>query len=224
MSNILDPTTADGAKVDNAFKALRMSHRPPEMSASFGGYRQGLMTGTMAAGLAANSEVLQFRYTGANVAVVNLVRFEGVAASLAFAAGQLSFRLLMATAWSADGSGGNALTTTGEAAQLDSRFAIPVATLRVATTAALTAGTKTLQGITANQQGLGMALGFTAPATPAVGAQMAPYDLLNASVYDSPQVLQANEGLVVVATVPATGTWLSGFTVSWIEMPLATWR
>src|SRR5688572_4893760 len=77
----------------------------------------------------------------------------GVYASTAFAAGAFSFRLLFADGWSVDGSGCSVLTTTGEAAQLDSVFAIPAATLRVSTTAALGAGSKTLQGITTNQQG-----------------------------------------------------------------------
>lgn len=224
MANIQDPTSGAQTRVDLAYLAARVSHRPPEGATAFGNYRQGLFTGTMAAGLAANSEVMQFRYTGANICIVNQVIFHGAAANLAFAAGALSFRLQFATSWSVDGSGGQVSATTTEAAQLDSAFAVPVAALRVSTTAALGAGTKTLQGVTANSQGLGLALGFTAPATPAVGQQMPQTDLLNAGLYDSPQALRTNEGLVVVATVPATGTWITGFSVAWTEMLLATWR
>lgn len=226
MANIQDPTSGAVQRVDGSFQASRVTLRPLDSTVSLGSYQQGLLTGSMAAGLVANSEVMQFRYSGANVAIVNQVTFEGVAASTAFAAGALNFRLLFADAWSADGSGGNAIATTLEANQLDSQYTIPTATLRVASTAALGIGTKTLQGVTANVQGLGLAAGFTAPATPGVGQQMAKDSNFyhTSAAYDHPLVLRQNQGIVVVATVPATGVWISGFTVSWTEMLAATWR
>lgn len=227
MANIQDPNTpANVMAVDGSFKSARVSLRPLDATVSQGSYQQGLFTGTMAAALAANSEVMQFRYTGANICVVNQVTFEGLAANVAFAAGALNFRLLVAQAWTVDGSGGNVAAVTTEATQLDSQYTAPTATLRVASTAALGAGTKTLQGVTANSQGIGLAIGFTAPAVPAVGQQM-PKDsnfFHTSAAYDHPQILRNNEGLVVVANVPATGTWITGFTISWTEMLAATWR
>jgi hypothetical protein len=216
--------SSDLGVVDATFKSLRVSNRPVDPG-TLGSYRQSLFSGAVTAGLAANSEVMQFRYTGANLAIVNQVKFLGVAASTAFAAGAMSFRLLLATSWSADGSGGNVLTVSGGTSELDSSYASSVATLRVIDQAALGVGTKTLQGVTSNRQGIGVCMGFTAPATPAVGQQMAPDFLFETQgLYAHPQVLRQNEGLVVVATVPGTGVWLTGFTVDWDEVTVADWR
>lgn len=222
MANILSPTNTVAAEVGAQHKAVRTSPRPPEAVNTLGAYRQSLFTGSVGAGLAANSEIAQFRYTGASLAMVKRIQMDTVCATTAFAAGAISFRLLTATGWSADGSGGSVLTTP---LALDSRMAVPVASLRVATTTALGAGTKTLQGVTTNQQGIGINLGFTAPATPAVGVQMPAADLFNAaSIYQEPAILQNNQGLVVVATVPATGVWITGFTIEWTEISSADWR
>lgn len=225
MAVIQSGATTDLATVDATTKAIRVVQRPLVPSNTTGAYRQGLFTGSMAAGLAANSEVMQFRYTGANLAIVRRVIFEGVAASTAFAAGAFSFRALLATSWTVDGSAGQVAAATSNGQELDTSYAAPVATLRVSTTVTLGAGTKTLQGVTANAQGIGLALGFTAPATPAVGQQMPRSDLLGEDPgAEHPQVLRQNEGIVVVATVPATGVWITGFTVQWIECTAAEWR
>jgi hypothetical protein len=229
MAVIQSGASVDLLTVDVQSRAARVALRPLVPSTSTGVYRQGLFTTTMAAALAANAEIMQFRYTGANLCLVRRVTCHGFfVGSTAFgaAASLGSFRLTMNTAWTVDGTGGSVLTTTGEAAQLDSTYAVPVATLRVATTAALSAGTKTPQGITTNVQGSGLYLiPFTATAALA-GAQLSPQlDLFGEDgSIDHPQVLRQNEGLAVVATVPGTGTWNTGFTVQWAECTAAEWR
>ena len=60
-------------------------------------------------------------------------------------------------------------------------------------------------------------LGFgTATNTNLLG--LTPVDLYNAQARQGfPIILGANEGIIVEATVPATGVWIANFTVSWAE-------
>ena len=83
---------------------------------------------------------------------------------------------------------------------------------RIASTAALTAGTKTL-----DSQALGQ---YSAAFGTATSTQWIPQlDLFHADPGgESPLVLAQNEGFVVRATVPATGTWQFGVTVVWTEL------
>jgi hypothetical protein len=95
-----------------------------------------------------------------------------------------------------------------------------VAEIRVATTAALTAGTKVLDTYdmgwieTHSSGGVGSA-------TPIIGSIYLPtLRLFDAGAGEHPLVLTANEGFVIRATVPATGVWNLGIEVSWSEPEL----
>ena len=92
--------------------------------------------------------------------------------------------------------------------------------IRVVTTAALGAGTKTL-----DTQEIGRitthSSGGTGSATPIIGSIFLPiYDLFEQDAADGehPVVLAQNEGLVVRCTVPGTGIWNIGFTFKWAEV------
>ena len=77
------------AEVDGTnFRAMRGTLRPIDYG-SLGSYRMSLLSGTMAAGLAANSEVVQFRWSDATrLCVVTSIIFDGLSGSAtAFAAG-----------------------------------------------------------------------------------------------------------------------------------------
>ena len=86
-----------------------------------------------------------------------------------------------------------------------------VGDIRIASTAALTAGTKTLDA-----QGFGGVVnGLSATAGVGIG-EAAIFDSTGGSNY--PLVLAQNEGFVVTATVPATGTWTAGLSIAWSEV------
>jgi hypothetical protein len=199
-------------EVDVTQKAMRVSMRPMEYGA-LGIYSINLITGVMAAGLAANSEVFQFRWTDATrLAAVTKVDCEGFGGITAFAAGATKLEAMIARGWSADGSGGTAATLTGNNNKLRTSMGTTlVGAIRASSTAALTAGTKTL-----DSQGVGSTNSSTGVTA---GAQILPSDtLFSAAVDGQPIILVTNEGIIMRATIPATGTWTGGMKIKWAEV------
>jgi len=185
-------------------------------------YRVQLATGTMAAAMAANSPIFGFRWTHATkIARVREIHVGLESLGTGFTAGVGSFAVWKATAWTADDSGGTA-PTLGEDGQMVSSAGAASAGLRIATTAALTPGTRTLDGQT---HGL---LAFTISAAANTVFQVVgspPLLLTEASQLMPPKPplspppfhLVTNEGFLIHATVPATGTWTGRIRVVWDE-------
>jgi hypothetical protein len=206
------------AEVDGVgFRALRVTIRPIEYGA-LGCYAYAHLSGTMAAGLGANAEIFQMRWTdGTRFACIYLVELEGMAGSAtAFTAGFCNIDLIIARAWSVVGSGGTAATLTGDNSKLrTSMGTMLMQDIRGSSTAALTAGTKTLDS---NRIGnVTWSVGTTASLI---------YVPNNTKLFETlemnhPVVLAGTgggEGIAVRATVPATGTWQFGMTAHWAEV------
>lgn len=196
------------------FRALRVEPRPLDPGA-LGAYRVSLLSGTMAAGLAANAEIFQFRFADATrICVVQRVILDGLAGSAtAFTAGFGKVDMLVARSWTADGSGGTAAVVTGNNAKLRTSYGSALtSSIRISSTGALTAGTKTL-----DSQGMGQ---YSFTVGTAVSAQYAGQVVLFGEDMGAqhPLVLVNQEGFVLRATVPATGTWQFGVTVAWTEV------
>jgi hypothetical protein len=208
------------AEVDGTtFRALRVVARPIDHGA-LGAYRYGGFTGILPAGLAANSEIFQFRWTDATrLAVLRKVRFSAAVSTTFFAAGvPLAIDLVKATAWSAQGTGGTSVTPAATMKRRTSMGSSLVAAgdIRIATTAALGAGTKTLEANSLASMLAG------APITASLnGTIFAPGTVLfEAEVGDGehPLVLAQNEGFVIRSVaVPATGTWQAAVGIDWAE-------
>lgn len=202
------------AEVDGpGFMALRVTNMPKDYG-SLGAYRASHLSGTMTAGLAANAEILQFRWTNAsNLALIQRVCLEGLAGSAtAFTAGFAKVDIVIARSWSSDGSGGTAMTLTGNNQKLRTSMATTgVGAIRGSSTAALTAGTKTLDG-----QPCGLISFSIGTVASVIYQQQVPVFDANAGSLH-PIVLAQNEGFVLRATVPATGTWQFGATIEWTE-------
>jgi len=136
-------TTA--AEVEVNTKAVRTVIRPDDYG-SLGIYAVGGASGTMAAALAAATDIFQFRWTSTtNFALIKLVSISigDVVAMTTAQAGAVS--LFKATSWTADGSGGTTLTpAAGQNKLRTSMGSTLVGAIRISSTAALTAGTKTL--------------------------------------------------------------------------------
>ena len=113
-----------------------------------GAYRVGqTCTGPMAVSLGANSEIFQFRYVTAasRLGLVYKVSISAGANAAATAAANLAFKLTIARAWTAAGSGGTRLNLVGNNQKLRTSYASSeVQDIGISSTAALTAGTKTL--------------------------------------------------------------------------------
>ena len=176
-------------------------------------YAVSLASGTMAAALAAGSEIVQIRWTSTTtLCVVKSVRI-WAGSIVAFTAGFVRADLCFARAWTAAGTGGGTATlTTHNGKRQTTMGTTAMGELRVATTAALGAGTKSLDSQALTSTGGGVAN--------VAGATVFPLSELAPAYHDYPLVLAANEGLVIRATVPATGTFTFNVDVLWTERPV----
>src|SRR6266404_4584697 len=180
--------------------------------ALLGSYCMGANSGTMAAGLAGGSPVFSFRYGAANLAIIRKITAEADDITTAFVAGAAKFDLIAARSFTASDTGGTAGTLTGNNGKLRTSFATTgVSDFRVASTATLTAGTRTLDA-----QPLG-SVEFAVPTS--IDAGLLPTtNIFLAEIGQSPVVLAQNEGFVLQATVPGTGTWVFSVRVCWDEV------
>jgi hypothetical protein len=209
------------AEVDGTtFRALRVTGRPIEYGA-LGFYRLAMTSGVMAAALAANSEIFQFRWPDATrFAVTYGIRFSAGANVAATAAALASFRATIARAWTAVGTGGTRATLTGNNQKLRTSMGTSLVNdAGIATTAALGAGTKTLDA----QDIDGVAVGIgTGAITVSPSLIIVPrVEMLNVdSMADHPLVFAQNEGWVIRsgAIMPAAMTWHFMASTSWAEV------
>lgn len=202
------------------FRSIRTENKPMDFQ-GLGSYSSGGITGILPAALGANSEIMQFRWADpTRFAVIRKVRFSAAVSTTFFAAGvPIQIDLIKATAWTVQGTGGTSPTIAATLKCRTSMSSSLVANgdIRYASTAALGAGTKTLE---ANSLG---AIVAAAPITASLtGTIVAPGTILwQAEIADGehPIVLAQNEGLVIRSVaVPATGTWTAAFQVDWTEV------
>lgn len=186
-------------------------------------YRLSVFTGTIGAALAADSELFQFRFVSGTKtrALVHKVIFDGLGiVAVATAAGPLGFKMHVARSWSAAGSGGTRIANTGDNMQMETSNPVSQTNdIGVATTGALTAGTKTKDANAVGQAigGVGTAA-VTAYGPTSIVAPQALMDSTGAA--QSPLVLADQEGFVIQTTHagPAALTYVAGFTVHWSEV------
>jgi len=204
------PLKVDGSK----FNALRVNARPLDYGVN-GAYTMSVRSGVLAAGLVANSEIFQFRWGEAvKKCVIQEILLEGAYSVAAFTAGAGDISAFVARAWTASGTGGTASVMTGNNGKLRTDMATSLLTVsgdaRISSTAALGAGTKVVDtvGIGAIFQGIPAAAFATIFNN---NALFQPDDL-------HPVILEQNEGLILRANVPATGTWQFGVTIRWTEV------
>lgn len=231
MAVIQDATTEAVAAVDAANASpLHIVAKPQPYTVGgnpvYGHYQTTVTTGAMAAAARTDDEILQFRWTDTTrLCLIQRVQLTGFRATTAFAAGAIDFKMTRATAWTAAGTGGGTVTLTSPELKLrvSSMGASLVQEIRVATTAALGAGTKTLD--TGN---LGHVLTHSSAgydiAAPIIGNELLPAtDLFRANVADGEHwlVLEDNEGFVVRVTCPNTGVWNLGMSIRWCEAQYA---
>lgn len=229
MAVINDPTVAANiTRVGNVAYVPAHVTSGPFPIGSGGSYRLSMAAGTMAASLAANSEIFQFRYVTATsrVALVIGISLSATiltlpAISTTVAAGPFTFRAVPARAWTAAGSGGTRATLTTNNQKLRTSHATTeVNDAGIATTAALTVGTKTLDtqdiGSVTSAYALATATGLTS-------AVMVPKTNLLGEYSGGlgfPLILANQEGFVIRigAAFPATMTWTFTADVLWSEV------
>jgi hypothetical protein len=179
-------------------------------------------SGAMAAGLAANAPIYAFRWTSSTMlGIVRRVRISAWTLGAGFAAGIATFDMYRAMSWTVADTGG-VIDTLG----LDNgnlRTAMPstvLSEIRHSSTAALTAGTRALDGQPTDFLfGVAPTSAFSQFIHPGIAGPL----FNKAGASDHPLVLVQNEGFVIQATVPATGTWSFAITSEWDEVPLVNY-
>lgn len=225
MAVINDPNTAAniaavGAK---AYSPLHALGGPFPIGAG-GAYRLSMQSGTMAVSLGANSEIFQFRYVTAvaRVALVHGISISAGGNVAATTAVLAAFRATIARAWTAAGSGGTRAGLTVNQAKLRTSHATSeVNDAGISTTAALTAGTKTLDTQDIGSVAFGIGTGaitvgeslILCPKTNLMG------EFIGGMAW--PLVLANQEGFVIrigANAFPAGMTWTFGVDVAWSEV------
>jgi hypothetical protein len=200
-------------EVEANSRAGRIVQRPDD---ALGHFQKAMTSGVMAAGLAAAASIFQFRW--ADATKICLIRRVNLSAGgiVGFTAGVATFNLFPARSFTANGSGGTAGTLTGNNGKLRTSMSTMVPTdIRISSTAALTAGTWTL-----DTDPVG---GTTQSVTATAGVVVLPMtDLFYHGPGLYPLVLVQNEGFTIQATVPATGTWTFSAQVEWTELATST--
>jgi hypothetical protein len=213
------------AEVDGTgFRALRVTPRPVEQG-SLGYYQLNMTSGTLAAALAASGQVFSMRWSDATRLMVlyylNL-KFQGLTPRTAATLTDFGFEAVVARSFTVSASGGTAATLTGNAFKTrTAQGTTLVADARISSTAALTAGTQTLDG-----NAFAGSLGVPQRVNPAAATEevisQSP-ELLwqpNISNGETPIILAQNEGIVLRnRTVwPAAGTGIVTVTARWAEV------
>jgi hypothetical protein len=213
MAKIEDKTDLTAiATVDKTLGAIAISSRPMQAE---GYYRFGQVTGLVTAA-AANSELFQLRWTDStHLALIQYLRVRCVLTTAFTTAQELIHDVILATGFSAAGSGGTQVVPG--AANLMKRSQFPQSKaqeLRLATTTGLGAGTKNL-----NTHAIAAMHGWAG----AQGAVVNDLVLDFTNTADYPIVLSQNEGLIVRNGVlmGAVGVVKVSVEVAWAEI-LAT--
>jgi len=197
----------------NPYNAKKIIVRPNDVGA-LGSYAFLATTGTMAAGLAANSPIFSFRWGNASGALALIKEIRIAINSLTgFTAGIGKLQTFIARSFSASDSGGTAIVLTNNQAKKRTSFGSSLVTdARISSTAALTVGTRTLD--TLPFAGLHFAVPTTANFVmlPTAGLWLPNHG------GEWPIVLGQNEGIIIQATVPATGTFNGLIHVVWDEV------
>jgi hypothetical protein len=176
-----------------------------------GMFQSTAKSGTMAAGLAAAAPIYAFRWPSTSLlALVRRVKMSAWSVG-AFTAGLATFDIYAARAFTAQYTGGAAVSLSGNAAKLRTAMSPSAALIQCATTAALTPGTRTLDVNPIDS--LNLAVSATANTPIAQGAVL--FDKQQGS---HPLTLAQDEGFVIQATVPATGTWQFAVVAEWDEV------
>lgn len=206
------------AETETNTRANRVVLRPTDIGAQ-GAFRKAMRNGgaltSMAAGLAAGSPIYSFRWAPTATTLLALVRRIQMSANngtTAFAAGISTFEGYVARSFTAADTGGTAATFTTNNAKLRTAFASSaIGNIMIATTGTMTAGTRTLD----TDPFFSISVGTSATATSQL---LTMTDVYAAPTGGWPLVLANQEGFVIQATVPATGTWNFTVAVDWEEV------
>lgn len=195
-------------EVDTTFRANRTTIRPQEI---LGWLSVGAQSGALT-GAAANSAVFSFRNLASNPIIVRRVGVGFITTTIFTTAQAVDFGLLVARSFTVSDSGGTAIAlTANNCKHRTSLAALTSIDCRISTTAALTAGTKTLDTNHLAQNGAWSGVAGT-------GLAVVANNLLSHDTGDYPLVLATNEGFNIMSL---TALGAAGVIRLYVNMELA---
>lgn len=214
--NVAGGVTGSIQEVETNTLSGRVTPRPTD-PVSLGSYLLVMSNGTtvMTAALGAAAPIFAFRWGNANLCVLNVLRFS-MSTTTAFAATRIQFgaHKVGGGTFTNSYTGGTAATLTGNNCKKRQSFGTTLLTdCRISNTVTLSSGT----GETVDTQPFGELIAADTTAT-------AHTHFVNNIMYQRdtadqyPLVFAQNEGFIIRATVPATGTWHFNVSVDWLEI------
>jgi hypothetical protein len=212
MAQLQSPSTADLATVDSTLKTLRVAIKPDEQ---FGSYNLSTATGALT-GIAANAPIFSFRWAPgtSNYCVIKRISI-AFNCTTGFTAGQsMGYNLVVARNFLASDTVGTAVTA-GYSQNNKNRTSLynsTVTDIRISAAAALTAGTRTLDGNP-------LATIYFYAQTTTAGTLLPTTNLLSYNLNDYPLLLQNNEGFIITNALlmGAAGAGTAFVNVEWFE-------
>jgi len=218
------------ADVDTNTKALKARLHPMDV---LGSYQIESVSGTMAAGLGAAAPIYSCRWGDATrFMLLRRLAFDARVLATAFTAGVFLFDFIVARSWTGNYTGGTSILPTGNSQKRRTSSGTTLITApRISSTATLSAGgTPTLDGsamfnirghvpATAVNYPMVSASGVVVPGASTTAGAVLPQEMFAPDFSGEwPLVLAKNEGFLIRATVPATGTWDFSVTMEWSEV------
>jgi hypothetical protein len=221
-SNIVATRTRDiSSAQDGTLQRPMLFSTPYPVDYGTGGcFQVCVKSGSMAAGLASGATIFSMRNSSTTLNVIlRRMRLHAWTLGTGFAAGFAVFNLTVARGFTSSDSGGTvvSLLSKNGALRAATMSSSALADLRVASTGTLTAGTRTLDVNPVDS------LTLSAPTGTNTSITSTPVSLFERFDGDHPLVLGQNEGMLVTATVPATGVWGFAITAQWDEVPLVNY-
>lgn len=182
----------------------------------YGIFHTTVKSGAVAAGLSAGAPIIAFRNSSALInALVRRIKLRAWSTGTGFAAGLITFEMYVARSFTVMDTGGAPVTLTAPQAKLATAMGVPLCAIQAGSTAGLTAGTRTLDTLPIEAKNFGANTATYTLQNPPDGLPL--FEKLGA---EHPLLLASNEGFVIQATVPATGTWAWSAAIEWDEVPV----
>lgn len=211
--------------VDPTYAASRVAVRPVEQ---LGTYAVGAFTGAYT-GAGANTPVFSMRFVAgsagsAQIAMIQRVTMSFIQTTAFTTAQQMGFGLYVARSFTGSDAGGSQIIVSGNNQKFRTSFQTSqIATngdMRISSTAALTAGTRTL-----DSQAVAVTHGWGGSVLLTTGSYLPQQVTLYENFPgDTPIILQSNEGLVLnnIVAMGAGGVFTVSINVEWTESAAAT--
>jgi hypothetical protein len=198
-------------------RSMVMAQLSPVDYGGGGSYHRTCKSGVMVANTAASSPIYSFQWPSVtSLALIKRIRIAAWSWNVGFTAGLVTFDVITARTFTVQLAGGTQVSLVGNSGKLRTSMASSQANVVYATTTPLTGGTYTPDPVPGTTETWATEVGAN-PYTLITPGPM-PIKLFEKPQGEMPLLLAQNEGFLVEATVPQTGTWSFTLASEWDEV------